>query len=120
MRITPDVHLIGSGRVGFMMSDPFDCNVYALRTADGIALFDCGAGMGIPQMVRHLRDDGLDPLDVTTLFLTHGHGDHAGGGAAVREAVPAVRIVSSAPVAAWLRDRDEESIGLRAARAAGV
>ena len=120
VRIAPDVYLIGSGRVGFMLSDTFDCNVYALRTAEGVALFDCGAGMGMAQMVGHLLDDGLDPADVRWLLLTHGHGDHAGGGAAARQAFPGLRIAASARVAAWMRDADEGSIGLRAARAAGI
>jgi hydroxyacylglutathione hydrolase len=106
--------------VGFGLTDPYDCNVYALVTTGGIALVDCGAGMGVPAILEEMRADGLDPQAVRWLLLTHGHADHAGGGAALRRALPQVRAVASPAVAAWMRTGDEDAVSLAAARAAGV
>ena len=52
-------------------------NFYALRTDDGIVLFDTGTN---PQTARReLRRLGISPDEVTDIFLTHSDYDHAGG-----------------------------------------
>ena len=45
MQIEPNVYLVGSGRAGFDLTDPFDCNVYLFDSGDGVVLFDAGTGM---------------------------------------------------------------------------
>lgn len=50
----------------------------ALETDDGIALFDTGPESTFENVVRELRQAGLDAKDVRHVFLSHIHFDHAG------------------------------------------
>ena len=61
MRLTERVHLVGSGRTGFNISDPYDCHVY-------------------------LVDGGSELARIGTILLTHAHADHAGWAAGLRVA----------------------------------
>ncbi|MGH2461800.1 MAG: MBL fold metallo-hydrolase [Chloroflexota bacterium] len=119
MRLAERIYLVGSGRNGFGMSDRFDCHVYLLDGASELALIDCGAGMGLDQILANVRADGLDPGRVKQLILTHAHGDHAGGAARVKSTLD-VKIASSSEAARWLRDGDEDAISLGAAKRAGI
>ena len=119
MRLAERIYLVGSGRNGFEMSDPYDCHVYLLDGGSELALIDCGAGLGLPRILANVRADGLDPGRIRHLLLTHAHGDHAGGTARVRTMLD-VRIVSSPEAARWLRDGDEDAISLGVARQAGI
>jgi len=59
---------------------------YLLETDDGLALQDCGASTGIPELKAQLAAHGLELADVRHLLLSHIHLDHAGAaGALVRE-----------------------------------
>lgn len=46
-------------------------------------LIDTGAGAGsVPsagKLLRNLQDEGVKPIDIDTVILTHGHPDHIGG-----------------------------------------
>jgi hydroxyacylglutathione hydrolase len=119
VKLTNRVYLVGSGRNGFGMTDPFDCHVYLLDCGDELALVDCGAGMGMEQILANVRIDGLDPEKIRHLLLTHAHGDHAGGAARIRSKLD-VRIAASPEAATWLRTADEDAISLGAARKAGI
>ena len=44
-------------------------------------LVDCG--LSLRETARRLADVGVDTKDLTAIFLTHEHGDHAGGAPAV-------------------------------------
>lgn len=46
---------------------------HAVRAGDGVVLLDLGFGNA-----RQLARAGIDPRDVTDLFLTHRHPDHCG------------------------------------------
>lgn len=119
MRLTERVYLVGSGRMGFMLTDPYDCHVYAVDGGSEIALVDCGAGMGLPEVRDRIAANGLNPNRVTTLLLTHKHGDHAGG-AARWQRLFGGRVVASPHTAEALEHGDEEAISLVAARQAGM
>jgi glyoxylase-like metal-dependent hydrolase (beta-lactamase superfamily II) len=68
--------------------------VDALLTMDeGLALADWVAGSG-----RHL----------TTVYITHGHGDHFFGASAVLQRFPEARMVSTAGVVAKMREQVSE------------
>jgi glyoxylase-like metal-dependent hydrolase (beta-lactamase superfamily II) len=120
MRLTERVHLIGSGEPDLMTTDRLDSQVYLVRTADGFVVIDAGAGRSVQTILANVRDDGMDPGDIRWLFLTHAHGDHAGGGAAWRVELPAVRIAVSSEAAEWLARGDEEATSVHRARAAGI
>ncbi len=119
MKLTERLYLVGSGRNGFGMTDPFDCHVYLLNGGSELALVDCGAGMGLAQILENVRADGFDPRKIRQVILTHAHGDHAGGVARARQALDA-HVVASPSAATWLRTGDEEAISLGAARKAGI
>jgi len=42
-------------------------------------LIDTGRGGAQSRLLAHLAAAGYQPGDITTVFLTHGHGDHIGG-----------------------------------------
>lgn len=119
MRIEPNLYLVGSGRMGFDLTDAFDCNIYLFDSGSGLVLFDAGAGMGIEQLWQVCRQDGLDPEQIDHLFLTHAHGDHAGGATHVRDRT-AVQVYAGAATAKILEAGDEAAVSLTAAKAAGV
>jgi hydroxyacylglutathione hydrolase len=121
MRITDQIHLVGSGATGFGMTDPFDCHVYLLDGGGELALVDAGAGMGAEAIVENIRRAGLDPAAVTQLLLTHGNGDHAGGTARLSALLGGqVRVSASPGVRRWLTDGDEAVVSLDVAREQGI
>jgi glyoxylase-like metal-dependent hydrolase (beta-lactamase superfamily II) len=119
MHITPHLSLVASGRLGFMLTDPLDCNVYLLECGDGLALIDAGAGLHLDAMLDVIRGDGFDPAHIRHIFLTHGHADHAGGCAELHQRYGAA-VWASGEVADFVRRADETAISLDAARAAGI
>jgi ribonuclease Z len=61
--------------VGAALPGPGATNsAYLVRAAGAVLLIDCG-----PAVLQQLAHVGLTPGDVTHLFITHRHGDHALG-----------------------------------------
>jgi ribonuclease Z len=61
--------------VGAALPAPGRTNcAYLIEAAGATVLFDCG-----PAILQQLADAGLTPGDVTHLFVSHAHGDHALG-----------------------------------------
>lgn len=118
MKIADRVHIVASGRLGFGLTDDFDCHVYLLDGGSEYALIDAGGGRDVPGIVAQIEWDGLDPKRVRKLLLTHGHADHAAGAAAVREQF-GLRVFASPVVAGFVTKGDEQAISLDAARRAG-
>ena len=58
---------------------------FVIITAKDVILLDTGLGFsnpdGVLQVHQNLADNGIDPLDVTKVLLSHLHKDHAGGAA---------------------------------------
>lgn len=58
-------------------------NAYLIDTGSKLVLIDAGNGrMGSPDMgkvLEHLRIAGYQPEQIDEVYLTHMHGDHAGG-----------------------------------------
>jgi hydroxyacylglutathione hydrolase len=119
MRIYDGLHLVMSGAGGFDLTDPYDCNVFMLRSSEGWILFDAGAGREPETLEAVLAGDGLAGEPLRHLFLTHGHADHAGGAAAWRERL-GLSVYAGAATAAMVTCGDEAGISLGAARAAGI
>ncbi|MGH8868811.1 MAG: MBL fold metallo-hydrolase [Actinomycetes bacterium] len=60
-------------------------NSFAFRDEDGqVTLVDCGLKRAPRRIVAGLAAMGTDPSEVTRIVMTHAHGDHAGGLAALR------------------------------------
>ncbi|HTJ95380.1 MAG TPA: MBL fold metallo-hydrolase [Pararobbsia sp.] len=52
-------------------------NVTLIRSSDGLMLFDTGGYVSRLGLLKALRDRGLAPSDIGTVFLSHLHFDHA-------------------------------------------
>lgn len=118
MELWPGVHLVGSGRNGFDLSDPFDCHIYLIDGGSEAALVDAGAGIEVRALVEQI-EAAIEPARLTTLLLTHKHADHAGGAAALRERY-GLRTVASAHTAEVVAAADMERLSLADAKRAGV
>jgi glyoxylase-like metal-dependent hydrolase (beta-lactamase superfamily II) len=112
MKITENLHLVLSGASGFDLSDALDCNVFLVTDGQEHHIFDSGAGRDVDALSGAMRDDGLDPAGLRTLFLTHGHADHSGGAAALAARFPRLTVVSGQRTAAILAAGDERLISL--------
>jgi len=66
------VHILGSGAA--FSDGSRTTTMLALEGPSGIVVVDCGG-----DVVQRLLAQGLDPLAVTALIVTHEHADHVGG-----------------------------------------
>jgi glyoxylase-like metal-dependent hydrolase (beta-lactamase superfamily II) len=75
---------------------------YAVPAEDGIALVDTGYPGSEEKIVAALAEQGLRPSDIRVIVITHGHGDHIGGLAALaeRSGAPVLVHEAEAPVLA--------------------
>lgn len=117
IELLPSIHLVASGRLGFSLSHPCDCNVYLLRGRETSILIDAGCGLETAATLGAIAEAGGPP--VSDILLTHAHADHAAGAVALAERLDA-RIYASAAAAAMLDACDEQATGLADARSAGA
>lgn len=115
-RLTERVHLVG----GVDHSHDLDCHVYLVDGGGELALVDAGGGRAAAVIVENVRVAGYDPGAIRHLLLTHGHGDHAAGAAALAALLDGVRVHASAPVRRWLAEGDDAAVSIDVARAAGM
>lgn len=117
MRLSEQVHLVGSGWLGYSLSDRHDGHVYLVDGGSGSFLVDAGCGLDPAAIAARVAAAQAPP--VTDILLTHGHADHAAGAGALARLWGA-RISASPEVAGMLAEADEVATGLAQARAAGV
>ena len=120
MKLADRIYLVGSGSMGFDLTDPYDCHVYLLDGGGELALVDVGAGMGAERILENVRRDGFEPDRIRHLILTHAHGDHAGGAARMRRLVGEPAVYLSKAVAGCLRAGDERAASIEVAKQAGI
>lgn len=119
MQLTNSIHIVASGDSGFALTNPFDCTVYLLDGGSDVALIDAGVGVQPELILNNIRLAGFAPEQVNHIFLTHGHGDHAGGAAALAAACRA-QVYAMAPAAAFVQNGDIAALSLTSAIEAGV
>ncbi|MCX6380895.1 MAG: MBL fold metallo-hydrolase, partial [Armatimonadetes bacterium] len=56
-------------------------NAYVLKEGDRVALIDTGLQKDRSDLLCALKEIGVEAQQVSTVFLTHGHTDHAGNAA---------------------------------------
>jgi glyoxylase-like metal-dependent hydrolase (beta-lactamase superfamily II) len=79
--MTPNPHWPpGLRHVRGLMSVP-----HVLADADGVVLLDTGFPGDAPQIRRVMAELGAGPKDVRAILLTHGHIDHGGNAAELKE-----------------------------------
>jgi hydroxyacylglutathione hydrolase len=117
IELLPSIHLVASGRLGFSLGHPCDCNAYLLRGRETSVLIDAGCGLGTSATLAAIAEAKGPP--VSDILLTHAHADHAAGAVALAERLDA-RIHASAAAAAMLDACDEQATGLAEARSAGI
>ena len=120
MNVAERIHLVGSGMMGFGLTDPFDCHVYLVDGGDELALVDVGAGMGAQAIVENVRRAGFDPGRIRHLVLTHAHGDHAGGVARMASLLDRPAVYVSEAVAGFVRAGDEHGVSIDVAKQVGI
>ena len=93
MRLIGPVYLVGGQDYNMVYLDwaANDCNTYLLNTEDPLVLIDCGCGESLPGILENLRQMGMDPPDLTHVFLTHAHLPHAGAAEDLRRNAVEVR-----------------------------
>jgi glyoxylase-like metal-dependent hydrolase (beta-lactamase superfamily II) len=72
--IISGIYLIGGPNI--TSSD--DAAVYLIDFAGDLVMIDAGAGRSSSQLVRNIEMLGLNPANISHLFLTHCHIDHIG------------------------------------------
>jgi hydroxyacylglutathione hydrolase len=117
VRLFDRVHLVGSGWLGYSLSDRHDSHVYLIDGGTESVLVDAGCGLAAATIAEQVRAVNAGP--VTRILVTHGHADHSGGAGALA-ALLGARVCASAEVVRMLADADEEATGLVQARADGV
>jgi glyoxylase-like metal-dependent hydrolase (beta-lactamase superfamily II) len=60
-------------------------NCYLLKNGDSVILVDTGAKGGEQKIISALSRFGVAPEALKIIIITHGHADHAGGCAYIRE-----------------------------------
>jgi glyoxylase-like metal-dependent hydrolase (beta-lactamase superfamily II) len=74
MFMKPNVHTIDLQFKGV----PTTIGVYLIPYRGGGILIECGPGSTIPALTEGIKSHGLTPQEITDVFLTHIHLDHAG------------------------------------------
>lgn len=118
MRVAPNIHLVASGIQGCSLSDDLDCNCWLFDVGGAYVLVDTGAGVDVAAILREMKADGLEPAKLGTILLTHGHADHSGGAAGLKNLLGCELLC--ADLTAGLLEQGEAAISLGAARRSGV
>ena len=119
MNVLPGIHLVGSGWLGFGLTDRDDCHVYLLSDGDDAVLVDAGVGAATDSILRRIEEAGIPTRSVSRILITHAHPDHSAGARSLADRLDA-KVLAASVTADILRRGDEDAAGLTAARATGL
>lgn len=118
MKLTERVSLVASGSGGVGLTNPYDCNAYYVDCGEEGILIDAGSGCDSEQMIEQVMKANPKGKPVSTLFLTHHHGDHAGGAKDMVRRFDC-RVAAPEREADSIERADEAALGLDVAKRAG-
>lgn len=67
------------------LTHKFDASAYLLDTDEGLYLIDCGTPEGYDALLGNIRSLGYAPEKIIAILGTHGHYDHLGAAALLRQ-----------------------------------
>ena len=76
------VAAMAAGSLAFAIWDPTwnsYNNCYLTQQVQGWVVIDCGKRDHIAELAAAIRGVGVQPQDIATVIMTHGHRDHVGG-----------------------------------------
>jgi glyoxylase-like metal-dependent hydrolase (beta-lactamase superfamily II) len=82
-----------------------------LLIGDRVVIVDTGVGGQTDMILSRVAAEGRAPEDVSLILLTHGHGDHAGSAAALRDATGAPIALGAGDEEKCLAGKDTEMRG---------
>ena len=92
---------------------------FCVVTKKDIIVIDTGLGFsnneGMPQLHQNLIDNGIDPMEVTKVLMSHLHKDHSGG-ISIESKMLQQRFISF-PQATYYVNKEELAVGLDKANA---
>jgi glyoxylase-like metal-dependent hydrolase (beta-lactamase superfamily II) len=88
----PHIDAFGVGVLDAHHVRPGVLACHLLRNGRDLGLVDVGPNPSVPHVLAGLRRLGLDPVDVTHVFVTHVHLDHAGGVGKILPELPRARV----------------------------
>lgn len=68
-------------------------SAWLVKTSAGPVLIDTLHEPFVDQLIKNIRQVGVDPADVKLVLMTHGHFDHAGGAARLKAIMPGAKFV---------------------------
>lgn len=77
--------VVGSGRTGFALTSPYDCNVYLVVSGGEGILVDAGCSLATNELAASIASmKTTAQFELRRIFLTHSHADHAAGAAGLK------------------------------------
>jgi hydroxyacylglutathione hydrolase len=119
MKISEDIYLIGSGQFG--ISSALDCHIYLIKEVSEYIIIDAGAGKfdaDVDIILQNIENEGINLKNKFSLFLTHAHSDHAGGGSILKQNLNC-NIYANIITAGFVSRGDESELGLDFAKNSG-
>lgn len=119
MKIHERIHIVGSGIAGIGISHKLDCTVYLIDGGGEFALIDAGIGLESEKILNHIEESGIDKNKISSIYLTHGHGDHSGGAYVLSEQCSA-KVYALSQTAKYVSEGDLQAISMGEAIEAGM
>lgn len=120
IQLEQDFYIVGGGDTGPGISSYKDCNIYLIVEEEQGILFDAGSGMDTRLILENICETGIPLSKIQYLFITHCHGDHAGGAKDMKQAMPHLTIVASEEEAKLMESGTDAQLGLEAAKVKGA